>query len=86
MHYLLQSYNYNLTDPQSIPNLFLKHLTIVGITMLISLIIAIPVGINCHWTVLTPSGPNRFFAANSGIAIFVALSSTPPSVTAPAVQ
>ena len=45
MHYILQPYNYDLTDPESIPNLFLKHLTIVGITMLISLIIAIPVGI-----------------------------------------
>jgi len=45
MHYLLQPYNYNLSDPGSIPNLFLKHLTLVGIVMLISLIIAIPVGI-----------------------------------------
>jgi len=45
MHYLLQPYNYNLADPGSIPNLFLKHLTLVGIVMLISLIIAIPVGI-----------------------------------------
>ncbi|MFL5656850.1 MAG: ABC transporter permease [Ktedonobacteraceae bacterium] len=45
MHYILQPYNYDLTDPESIPNQFLKHLTIVGITMLISLIIAIPVGI-----------------------------------------
>ena len=45
MHYILQPYNYNLTDPESIPNLFLKHLSFVGITMLISLIIAIPVGI-----------------------------------------
>ena len=45
MHYILQPYNYNLSDPESIPNLFLKHLTIVGITMLISLIIAIPLGI-----------------------------------------
>jgi len=45
MHYILQPYNYDLTDPESIPNLFLKHLTIVGITMLISLIIAIPLGI-----------------------------------------
>ena len=45
MHYLLQPYNYNLSDPESIPNLFLKHLTLVGIVMLISLIIAIPVGI-----------------------------------------
>src|SRR5690348_16688130 len=45
MHYLLQPYNYNLSDPGSIPNLFLKHLTLVGIVMLISLVIAIPVGI-----------------------------------------
>jgi len=45
MHYILQSYNYNLSDPESIPNLFLKHLSLVGIIMLISLVIAIPVGI-----------------------------------------
>ncbi len=45
MHYILQPYNYNLSDPESIPNLFLKHLSIVGITMLISLAIAIPLGL-----------------------------------------
>ncbi len=45
MHYILQPYNYNLSDPESIPNLFLKHLSFVGIIMLISLVIAIPVGI-----------------------------------------
>ncbi len=45
MHYLLQSYNYNLTDPQSIPNLFLKHLILVLIIMLISIIIGIPLGL-----------------------------------------
>jgi osmoprotectant transport system permease protein len=45
MHYLLQSYNYNLTDPESIPNLFLKHLTLVLIIMLISIIIGIPLGL-----------------------------------------
>ena len=45
MHYILQSYNYNLSDPESIPNLFLKHLSLVGIIMLISLIIAIPLGL-----------------------------------------
>jgi osmoprotectant transport system permease protein len=45
MHFILQPYNYDLTDPESIPNLFLKHLSFVGITMLISLVIAIPVGI-----------------------------------------
>lgn len=45
MHYLLQSYNYDLSDPESIPNLFLKHLSFVVIIMLISLIIAIPLGL-----------------------------------------
>ncbi|MGI9057959.1 MAG: ABC transporter permease [Ktedonobacteraceae bacterium] len=45
MHYLLSGYNYDLTDPESIPNLFLQHLYLVGITMLISIIIAIPLGL-----------------------------------------
>ncbi len=45
MHYILQPYNYDLTDPGSIPNLFLAHLYLVLITMVISLLIAIPVGI-----------------------------------------
>src|SRR5438270_1639520 len=45
MRYLLSAYNYNLSDPGSIPNLLLQHLYLVGLSMLISLIIAIPVGI-----------------------------------------
>ncbi|HYT27946.1 MAG TPA: ABC transporter permease [Ktedonobacteraceae bacterium] len=45
MHYILQPNNYNLSDPGSIPNLFIAHLQLVGIVMLISLIIAIPIGI-----------------------------------------
>jgi osmoprotectant transport system permease protein len=45
MHYLLQPYNYNLTDPESIPNLFLKHLTLVFVIMLISIAIGIPLGL-----------------------------------------
>ncbi len=45
MHYIFQPYNYDLADPNSIPNLFLAHLKLVGITMLISLLIAIPTGI-----------------------------------------
>ncbi|HEX4207089.1 MAG TPA: ABC transporter permease [Ktedonobacteraceae bacterium] len=45
MKYLLSPYNYDLTDPGSIPNLFLQHLYLVGIAMIISLIIAIPLGI-----------------------------------------
>jgi osmoprotectant transport system permease protein len=45
MHFILQPYNYDMTDPESIPNLFLKHITLVGIVMVISIIIAIPIGI-----------------------------------------
>src|SRR6202162_5364426 len=45
MHYILQPYNYNLSDPESSPNPFLKHLYLVGIIMLISLVIAIPLGL-----------------------------------------
>jgi osmoprotectant transport system permease protein len=45
MHYIFQRFNYNLSDPESIPNLFLKHLALVGIVMLISIIIAVPLGI-----------------------------------------
>jgi osmoprotectant transport system permease protein len=62
MHYLLSPYNYDLTDPSSIPNLFVQHLYLVGITMLISLAIAIPLGIivarnkRLYLTVMTISG------------------------------
>jgi osmoprotectant transport system permease protein len=45
MLYLFQSYNYDLSDPNSIPNLFIQSLELVGITMFISIIIAIPIGI-----------------------------------------
>jgi osmoprotectant transport system permease protein len=45
MHYLFSPYSYNLSDPDSIPNLLLQHLILVGIVMLISLIIAIPLGL-----------------------------------------
>jgi osmoprotectant transport system permease protein len=45
MKYLLNANNYDWSDPGSIPNLIFKHFYLVGITMLISLIIAIPLGI-----------------------------------------
>jgi osmoprotectant transport system permease protein len=45
MKYLLNPSNYDWSDPGSIPNLILKHFYLVGITMLIALIIAIPLGI-----------------------------------------
>jgi osmoprotectant transport system permease protein len=45
MQYLLSPFNYDVSDPESIPNLTVQHLYLVGIAMLISLIIAIPLGI-----------------------------------------
>lgn len=45
MSFLLDPANYNLSDPGSIPNLFLSTLTIVSIAMLISIVIAIPIGL-----------------------------------------
>ncbi len=45
MHYIFQPYAWNLSDPESIPNLLLAHLALVGIVMLISLVISIPLGI-----------------------------------------
>lgn len=45
MRYLFNSYNYNLDDPASIPNLLWQHAFLVGVSMIISLIIAIPLGI-----------------------------------------
>jgi len=45
MSYLLDPFNYDMTDPSSIPNLLLQHMTIVGISMFISIVIAIPLGI-----------------------------------------
>jgi osmoprotectant transport system permease protein len=45
MHYIFGSYNYDLSDPGSIPNLFLQHLYLVGTSTLIAIIIAIPLGI-----------------------------------------
>lgn len=45
MQYILQPYNYDLSDPGSIPNLFLQTLELVSIVMFISIIIAVPIGL-----------------------------------------
>lgn len=45
MHYIFQGYNWDFSQSESIPVLFLKHLALVGVVMLISIVIAIPVGI-----------------------------------------
>ncbi len=45
MGYIFNANSYNLANPNSIPNLIAQHLVIVGITMLISILIAVPVGL-----------------------------------------
>jgi osmoprotectant transport system permease protein len=45
LSYLFDGFNYDMTDPGSIPNLLIQHLIIVGISILVSIIIAIPLGI-----------------------------------------
>src|SRR5262245_48850630 len=43
MDFLLHPANWDLTDPSSIPYLFLDHLYITGLTLLIGLLIAFPI-------------------------------------------
>jgi osmoprotectant transport system permease protein len=45
VRYLFSPFNYRLSDPSSIPNLTLQHLGLVGLAMLFSIVIAIPIGI-----------------------------------------
>ena len=62
MQYLLNPLHYDLSDQSSIPNLLFQHLNMVGISMLISLIIALPVGLlvsryrRLYLPVITTSG------------------------------
>jgi osmoprotectant transport system permease protein len=45
MKFLLHPANWDLTDPRSIPYLFLNHLYITGLTLLIGLLIAFPLAL-----------------------------------------
>ena len=92
MSYLLNSANYDLTDPNSIPNLLLQHLTIVGISMLISIIIALPIGLliaRIKWLnppVITTAGLLYTIPAVALLAILVLFTGlNPPTVIIPLV-
>ncbi len=92
MHYIFQPYNYDLSDPGSIPNLFLQHLFLVGITMLISLIIAIPVGIlvaryrRLYLPVITVSGLLYTVPSIAAFGILIPITQlTPATVIIPLV-
>ncbi len=85
MHYILQSYNYNLSDPESIPNLFSKHLSFVATIMLISLIIAIPIGIlvahyrRLYLPVITISGLLYTIPAIAAFALLIPFTKLTPA-------
>src|SRR5438270_1043938 len=85
MHYILQPYNYNLSDPESIPNLFLKHLSLVGTTMLISLIIAIPLGLlvaryqRAYFPTITISGLLYTIPSIAAFALLIPITGISPA-------
>lgn len=45
MNYLLNPNSYNPADPNSVPNLLGRHMYIVGVAMVISILIAVPLGL-----------------------------------------
>ncbi|HEX8036383.1 MAG TPA: ABC transporter permease [Ktedonobacterales bacterium] len=45
MSYILDPTNWDITDPESIPNLLFAHLSITGISLLIGLILAFPIAL-----------------------------------------
>ncbi len=45
MSYILDPANWDVTDPTSIPNLLLAHLSITGVSLLIGLVIAFPIAL-----------------------------------------
>ncbi len=45
MSYILDPANWDITDPTSIPNLLLAHLSITGVSLLIGLVIAFPIAL-----------------------------------------
>lgn len=45
MHYILDGYNWDLSDPMSIPNLLFQHLIITVESIAIALVIAVPIAL-----------------------------------------
>src|SRR5437588_3401101 len=85
MHYIFSSYNYNLSDPGSIPNLFLQHLYLVGTSTLIAILIAIPLGIlisryrKLHLPVITIAGILYTIPGIALVGILITLFNTGPA-------
>jgi len=85
MHYLLSPYSYDLSDPGSIPNLLLQHLSLVGTVMLISLITAIPLGLlvaryrRLYLPVITISGLLYTIPSIAAFAILIPITGLTPA-------
>ena len=85
MHYILQPYNYNLSDSESIPNLFLKHLYLVMIIMVISLVIAIPLGLlvaryrRLYLPIITVSGLLYTIPSIAAFALLIPITQLTPA-------
>ncbi len=85
MHYLFSPYSYDLSDPGSIPNLLLQHLSLVGTVMLISLIIAIPLGLlvalfrRLYLPVITLSGLVYTIPSIAAFAILIPITGLTPA-------
>jgi osmoprotectant transport system permease protein len=79
MNYIFQPYNYDLSDPTSIPYLFLGHLYLVGVAMLISIIVAIPLGIlvaryhQLYLPIITVSGLLYTIPSIAAFALLIAI-------------
>ncbi len=79
MNYIFQPYNYDLSDPTSIPYLFLGHLYLVGVAMLISIIVAIPLGIlvaryrQLYLPIITISGLLYTIPSIAAFALLIAI-------------
>ena len=92
MSYILNGYNWDLSDPQSIPNLFYAHLYITVISVALGVIIAFPIALlvmrfkRLYLPVVTAAG---IIYTLPSIALFVLLipvtGLNPPTVIIPLV-
>lgn len=92
MSYILDGSNWDITDPSSIPNLLIAHLTITGVSLLIGLLIAFPVALllvryqRFYLPVITAAGIFYTIPSLAFLAFLVPFTHlTPPTIIIPLV-
>lgn len=92
MSYILDGYNWDLSDPMSIPNLLIQHLIITGVALAIGLVIAIPVGVlaarntKIYFPAVTTAGIVYTLPSLAFMALLIPLTGlNPPTVIIPLV-